>query len=339
MLNKFVGCFSGITSFRQYLPGLLVSITVAFAASFISAQYNGPTILYALLLGMAFNFLSEDKKCSPGVQFSATYILRFGVALLGVRITIEQMYSLNSGVIATLCVAVVATILFGLLLAYILKLPKEYGILSGCAVGICGASAALAVSSVLSQKEKNLESYTVLTVLGVTAFSTAAMVIYPMVAEIFNLNAVQSGIFLGGTIHDVAQVAGAGYIMSEEVGDTAIIVKLLRVALLLPIVLLLSLKFQNRNEGEPIRVSTLLPFFLIAFIVIVILNSCRLIPQEMVVVATDLSRMCLIISIAALGIRTSFKDLTSGGPVFVGIMAAETVFIAVVILAALLMIG
>lgn len=333
---------SGLSEFysssaQKYMPGLLISITIAFAASFISNQYNGPAILYALILGMAFHFLLEDQRFSLGVQFAASHVLRFGVALLGMRITMEQLFSLNGYIILTLCGAVVCTILFGWLLARLFKLPTEYGILSGCSVGICGASAALAVSSVLPQKRADLQHNTVLTILGVTSLSTIAMVLYPVVASMLNFTAFETSVFLGGAIHDVAQVAGAGYMVSEEVGDTAIIIKLLRVTLLLPIVLMICLSFQQQQSGSgSLKMSMLLPNFLIAFVCIVILNSFQLIPYELINMGKGLSAMCLIIAIAALGIKTSFKDIIKSGWTFMLIMTAETIFIALFIIAALL---
>jgi uncharacterized membrane protein YadS len=110
-------------------------------------------------------------------------------------------------------------------------LSRSFGILSAGAVAICGASAALAISSVLPKGE-NSERDTVFTVISVTALSTIAMIAYPVIIALFHLDHVAIGVFLGGTIHDVAQVVGAGFSVSEETGNVATFTKLLRVAML-----------------------------------------------------------------------------------------------------------
>ena len=136
-------------------------------------------------------------------------------------------------------VGVATTIVVGFLLARRLGLSPMFGVLSGGAVAICGASAALAIASVLPPSDTR-ERDTILTVVSVTALSTLAMILYPVFATSIGLDHKQAGIFIGGTIHDVAQVVGAGYSISNETGDIATYVKLLRVAMLLPAVFAIS---------------------------------------------------------------------------------------------------
>ena len=114
-----------------------------------------------------------------------------------------------------------------MLLARRLGLKPLFGVLSGGAVAICGASAALAIASVLPRNDTR-ERDTILTVVSVTALSTLAMILYPVFATSIGLDHKQAGIFIGGTIHDVAQVVGAGYTISNETGDIATYVKLLQ---------------------------------------------------------------------------------------------------------------
>src|SRR5215217_2082958 len=111
------------------LPGLLVCVTIGLATTFLSDNYGGPTILYALLLGIAFHFLSQEGRCIPGVDFAARTILRLGVALLDARITATQVFELGLGPVATVVVGVTLTILVGRLLAKLLGLDRELGLL------------------------------------------------------------------------------------------------------------------------------------------------------------------------------------------------------------------
>ena len=162
-------------------------------------------------------------------------------------------------------VGVATTIVFGLLLARRLGLSPMFGVLSGGAVAICGASAALAIASVLPRSDTR-ERDTILTVVSVTALSTLAMILYPVFAMSIGLDHKQAGVFIGGTIHDVAQVVGAGYTISNETGDIATYVKLLRVAMLLPAVFAISYLVARRGgDGEGARAT--LPMFLVGFAV------------------------------------------------------------------------
>jgi uncharacterized integral membrane protein (TIGR00698 family) len=206
---------------RSLLPGLVIAGLVALSASWLSEHYHAPVMLFALLLG---------------------------VALLGMRITFGQVESLGIGPLLLTAAAVALTILFGWLLVRYTRLGEAFGVLTGGAVAICGASAALAIAAVLP-KGPTHERDTVMTVVAVTTLSTIAMIFYPLIAHATGLDAHASGIFLGATIHDVAQVVGAGYSVSTEAGDTATIVKLFRIALLLPVVQLISLRFRGRAGG------------------------------------------------------------------------------------------
>ena len=119
--------------------------------------------------------------------------------------------------------------------------------LSGGAAAICGASAALAISAVLP-RDKHHDRFTLMVVIAVTVLSTLAMVLYPLIARAMNLNPDLAGLFFGGTIHDVAQVVGAGYTLGPATGDIATIVKLFRVAMLAVVVLLVSMAFKAERE-------------------------------------------------------------------------------------------
>jgi uncharacterized integral membrane protein (TIGR00698 family) len=322
----------------ERLPGLLVCLTIGLATTFLSDNYGGPTILYALLLGIAFHFLSLEGRCVPGVEFAARTILRLGVALLGARITATQVLELGLGPVLTVVAGVALTILVGRLLARLLGLDRDLGLLTGGAVAICGASAALALSAVMP-RDQHSERNLILTVVGVTTLSTIAMVTYPLMVKSLGLDFTTAGVFLGGTIHDVAQVVGAGYIISPETGNVSTVVKLMRVAMLVPVVLAFSLLFRQAPSGARTGGTPLLPSFLIAFVVLVLVNSAGLIPPAVTAAANGLSRWCLVTAIAGLGIKTSLERLAEVGWRPVALMVGETVFLAILVLGAILGIG
>lgn len=136
---------------RALLPGLVPVMLVSLAASWLSEHYGAPVMLFALLLGIAIDFPGDDSRCRPDVDFAARTVLRAGVALLGMRITLEQIGSLGAGTLVLTVCAVALTITFGWLLARTLKIDTSFGLLTGRSVAICGASAALAITTVLPQ--------------------------------------------------------------------------------------------------------------------------------------------------------------------------------------------
>jgi uncharacterized integral membrane protein (TIGR00698 family) len=324
------GSWPGAKLIHAIYPGVLVAGTIALASTWLAQHYTAPVMLFALLFGMAFHFLHEEGRCVAGIEFTSRSVLRVGVGLLGVRITLGQIASLGAWPVATVIVGVATTIVFGFLLARRLGLSPMFGVLSGGAVAICGASAALAIASVLPRSDTR-ERDTILAVVSVTALSTLAMILYPVFAMSIGLDHKHAGIFIGGTIHDVAQVVGAGYTISNETGDIATYVKLLRVAMLLPAVFAISfLTARSGGHGEGARAT--LPLFLVGFAILVIVNSIGLVPHVVIDLANDVSRWCLVAAIAALGMKTSFKSLFAVGWRPVGLMIAETLWIGVLVL-------
>ena len=326
--------------FKGCVPGALICAVIALSATFLSEHYGGPQLLYALLIGLSLHFLSLQESTRIGINFCAKTVLRVGVALLGIRITLGQVSQLGMSVGVVLVLAVALTIGSGLLLARWLKRPIEEGILSGGSVGICGASAAMAISSVLPQTKEN-ERFTLLAVVGVTVLSTTAMVLYPFFMHLLDLSPVQSGIFLGGTIHDVAQVVAAGMMMGQEAGDAATVVKLFRVVLLMPVVLLIAFAYRRNpeaaiEEGSVRDKVPLVPTFLIGFLVLVLVASTGMVPAAVVQSANDISRWCLVIAISAAGVKTSFEDLKKLGWQPVVMLVTETAVIATFVLAAIM---
>jgi uncharacterized integral membrane protein (TIGR00698 family) len=317
---------------KRLLPGLAVALLVGMAAAFLGGHYKGSMLLFALLLGMALNFLMEDARLKPGVQFAGSTVLRVGVALLGLRLTLDNVASLGLATVLGLALAVTATVLAGVAAARLLGQDRDLGVLIGGATAICGASAALAIASVLPPREGQ-EQRTTLAVIGVTTLSTIAMVIYPTLTHALGLDATSAGIFIGATIHDVAQVVGAGYSLSPAAGDAATITKLIRVAFLMPVLLCIALVLRGssaKRSGAP-----LLPWFAVAFAVLMLINSSGVVPKAMQEAATQASQVCLVVAIAAVGIKTSLRDVAALGWRPVVMLVGVTVFLAVLVAAAL----
>jgi len=317
-------------------PGLAMSSVVAVAALFLAEHYGAPVMLFALLLGMAVNFLSDDERCKPGIEFVARQVLRWGVALLGLKISMAQVQSMGWLPVLMVVLAVTFTIGVGLVMARWMGFKTFFGLLSGGAVGICGASAAMAIAAAFPNHPQK-DRATLFVVISVSTLSTMAMVIYPMLVRALGLDAAQAGIFLGGTIHDVAQVVGAGYSMGQQTGDAATVIKLMRVAMLVPVIVVaawlsrmahVSADSETGSQDSSGRRPPLLPWFAVVFVLLVLVNSLLGLPEIIVGAGNNLSRIFLVGAMAAIGMKTHLKDIRSVGwkPVF--LMVLETLVLA-----------
>ena len=326
------------------LPGVGLSSVIAIAATSVSTLHGGPQLLYALLFGVAFHYLSHEPRTKPGIEFCSRAVLRLGVGLLGARITAAQIAGLGWETALTVIAAIVTTMLCGLAIGKRLGMTRAQRVLSGGAVAICGASAALAISAVLP-REKEGDRFTLMVVVTVTVMSTLAMIVYPLIARVLHLPPELAGLFLGGTIHDVAQVVGAGYILNHETGDIATIVKLFRVSMLTVVVIIVSAAFKKSREARELADATpgrtpakqaMVPWFLWLFVGMVALNSLGTLSTAMQAGFNDVSRACLVAAIAALGMKTSFAQLARAGWRPLALIVIETVWIAGFVLAVIL---
>lgn len=309
------------STWREYLPGLTIVALGTLAAAFLSDHYATPLTVMALLLGLSLNFLSTDQRLRPGLDFASRSMLRWGIVLIGMRVTVGQIVGL--GPVALLCViAIVATTIgAGVLAARRLGFDSAFGILAGGSVAICGASAAMALAATLGDR-RITEAQLTLVLVGISAASAAAMILYPIIAHMLSMPGLPAGFLLGASIHDVAQALGAGYSYSEEAGQIATIVKLSRVALLAPVLTIVSL-FMPRGGVRGIG----MPWFVIGFFLLAGINSTGLIPAALSEGSIKAAGALLAAAVTATAIRSPLPQLIKVGPkpllvIFAATMAA-----------------
>lgn len=314
---------------RPVASGLIVVAIIALAARFISDHYGVPAMLMALLFGIALNFLGEQETCRAGVSFASKTILRAGVALLGLRISADMASSLGWQTLVMVVGVVLATIVFGMAVARFFGFGPRFGFISAGSVAICGASAAMAIAAILPKDERS-EERLVFTVVGVTVLSTIAMIVYPILSERLQLSPDIAGVFLGTTIHDVAQVVGAGFSVSDRTGEISTIVKLVRVAMLAPVIIIAAaiIRRTAQSENESGARPPLVPYFVVVFFVLLAVNSFGIIPNFVNDAAAEASRWALLCAIGAVGIKTSLKDVLDVGGKAIALLVTQTLFIA-----------
>lgn len=312
---------------QALMPGVLITVMVAMAAQFLSEHYGIPVMLMAILIGMPLQFLSEDARTAPGISFASQTILRIGVALLGVRVSGEMLMLIGPANLLLIMGCVVATILLSIAIVPLFGKDRLFAFLTGGSVAICGASAAMAISSLLPKRPESERDLS-FTVISVTLMSTLAMIVYPIVAEYLAMDVSATGLFLGGTIHDVAQVVGAGFSVSDNVGEIATLVKLFRVALLAPVVFVGALVLRNSVPAGSNKRPPLLPMFVLGFLALALANSFHLIPEVVKPPVDTLSRAMLVTAVAGVGMKTSLAQLKTVGASAMIIIVCQTLFLA-----------
>lgn len=323
-----------IATTRRLFPGLCAVAVVALAAQFLSEHYGAPAMLMAILIGLALNFLSEAPRARPGIEAAARTLLRLGVALLGLKIGAETLGAMDIRGLGLILAAVPLTIAAGLTGARLLKEPLRFGFLTGGAVAICGASAAMAIGALLppdARRDRDIA----FTVIVVTVLSTLAMIFYPVLARVLGLDPGLTGLLLGATIHDVAQVVGAGFSVSPEVGELSTVYKLLRVMMLAPVVIVAALVLR-RSGGDGAARPPLVPAFVLAFVVLSALSFAGMVPEAITAVADPVIRALLLMAVAAVGIRTHLPSLMEVGARAMLLVLGETLFLLLLVTGLLL---
>jgi uncharacterized integral membrane protein (TIGR00698 family) len=336
---------------RQLAPGVALSAAVAIAAALLEPvvawafkaglgwSYTLPAIVIALVIGIALHGLASRPAFQPGITYCVKKLLRIAIGLLGLRIAIGDIIGLGLGSALLVVLSMAVTVVSGFWLARLFSRDEGYGALAGAATAVCGASATLATATALPNY-KNKEADTVFTVIAANAVSTLVMVLYPPLCLWLGLTALETGVMLGATIHDMAQVVGAGYAVSEPVGNAAVIVKLFRVFLLLPVVLIIGWWF-TRQGGSHGEAKVPVPVFALVFLGLAVINSIlpgtALAPIYAPVKAFlgEVSRWGLLIAIGALGLGTSMTAILAIGWRHVAVFFGTTLIIVVVATAGL----
>lgn len=296
----------------RLFPGIAACATAAAAAAWLADHYAFPVILLGLLIGASLNFIGEDTKVQHGLNFCSRYPLQLAIMLLGFQVSVQQVLSLGAVPFVALLVIMLAAILAAIVASHLLKQPLEMGLLAGCATAICGASAAFALYALMDRKRIS-EAHLAVTIAGISVASAAAMSVYPVLGHELGLSSRQAGFMIGASIHDVAQAIGGGYAFSDEAGRYATIIKLTRVALLGPAVVLVGWILERRNGAAAGKSRYPVPLFLIAFAAVAVASSWIAVPDAARSAALSASKVLLLIAVTATAMRARLNLLARVG--------------------------
>jgi uncharacterized integral membrane protein (TIGR00698 family) len=310
-------------------PGLMLVAFVtimAFAARLVSGATVFSPMILAIIAGMLFhNVVGTPHRAKAGVTFAMRPLLRLAIILLGLQLTAAQMAAVGYSGIVVIVLTLAATFLFTTWLGRVLGVEHKLSCLIAAGTSICGASAVIATNAVTNAHDEDV-AYAVACV---TLFGSIAMFVYPLLPALLHLDARAYGLWSGASIHEIAQVIAAAFQDGRQAGEFATIAKLTRVAMLAPVVLLVSLFARRAASGHEARkAGTPIPWFVLGFVAMVALNSIVTIPAEARAHIATITTVLLSMALAAMGLDTDVRKLRARGlrPLLLG--AAAFVFIA-----------
>lgn len=305
------------------LHGILLITLFSFAAFYIADfEFVKRLSLSPLIVGIVLGILYANSLRNhlpqtwvPGITFCTKFVLRAGIILYGFRLTYQQVMQIGLPGIVIDTIIVLFTIIIGVIFGRLLKMDRDISLLTSTGSAICGAAAVLGAEPIVRSEPHK----TAVAVSTVVIFGTLSMFLYPVLyrSGVFDLTPEQMGLYTGATLHEVAHVAGAGNAMGEAISDPAVIVKMIRVLLLAPALLVMSIvlaRIPAKSAGttECGRRVTI-PWFAVGFVVVIAFNSLNLLPREAVDAINTFDTFLLTMAMTALGAETSIDKFKKAG--------------------------
>ena len=311
---------------NSILPGVTLALTIAGSAYSLrqvsQAQIFSPMIV-AVLIGISFRaIVGVSDRTRAGLSYAQRDVLRSAVILLGFQLSVHQLAGLGAKGLGVTIVATSTTFLLTLQLGRLLGVERGLTRLIAAGTSICGASAIVAAQSVERAKEEDV-AYAVAMV---TLFGTFSMLLMPAAARLLAMTPDDTGLWMGASIHEVAQVVGAAFQAGPEAGQTAVVAKLLRVLMLIPLVLLLTIGGRSgRSGGDTPRLRH--PWFVLWFLLVVCANSIFHLPAAVTDMSRSITPALLTVGLAAVGLQADVSDLFSRGwlPLVLGFVATLSI--------------
>lgn len=313
-------------------PGVVIVVMIAAVA--VSARdlpglgVFSPMIL-AVVAGMIFSSLvGTPPHASAGIAFSQRSLLRSAIVLLGFQLTLGQVLSIGISGMAVVVLSLAGTFFFTLTLGRMLVVDRKLTELIAAGTSICGASAIVATNAITGARQDDV-AYAIA---SITLFGTIAMFSFPLLAPVFGLDQSAFGLWAGASIHEVAQVIGASFQFSEQSGEVGTIAKLTRVVMLAPMLLALGLFVRRKQDGAPTR--TPMPWFVVAFCGVVLINSTVAVPAEVKSAIALATTALLSMGLAAMGLQANISEIRSRG--FRPLLLALSAFLFIAIFSLML---
>ena len=295
------------------LPGLVITLTIAILAHFLAPFIPLGSVTLAIIMGIIIgNSVRIPNQLDKGITFSEKHLLSIAIALMGFKLNFTILENLGFKAIVVIVVAMAVTIGSGLVIGKLFKLDMKFALLLGIGNGVCGSSAIAATNSVIKADEEEVG----LSIAIVNFLGTIGIFLLPFIALHLKFSDLQSGVLIGNTLQAVGQVVAAGFSLGEHVGQTATIVKMTRILMLFPLIFILIAVFASKGKSTTTDKKFSLPAippFVIGFVLFSLVPTFNLLPPSIIATIGEISEYLLIIAMAGIGLKITFKSILQDG--------------------------
>ncbi len=314
---------SYVKKFVNVIPGFAIALGIAVIAklleSLLPIRLIGASVI-AMFIGMVINaFHQPGNMMAPGIKFTSKKILKFAIILLGASLNIATVLTVGRNSLLVMIFTLATCFGLGYLSGRLLKLNWKMSNLISAGTGICGGSAIAAIAPVIEAEDIDIA-------FGMSAtflFDMVMIVLFPIFGKSLGLSDVMYGLWSGTAVNDTSSVVAAGFAFSEAAGNYATMVKLTRTLAIIPTVIIFALvnmhlkKKENRtaqNEKINVNMKSIIPWFILGFLAMSLLNSVGVIPVAVSSVLKEISKFLMVAALAAIGLNTNFKEMKKAGP-------------------------
>jgi len=310
------------TSIIDYIIGITFSVAIALLALGGSTYIPLGAVALAIIIGILLgNLTSLNQYGKAGIAFSEKHLLSTAIALMGVNLDFQVLQQLGWQSILLVIVAIAVTILTALLLARLFHFDKRFALLLGIGNGVCGSSAIVATEQVVGARKEDVA----LSIAIVNFLGTVGIFLLPFLSiTLLGFNDVHSGLLVGNTLQAVGQVVAAGFSISDTAGQTATLVKMTRILMLFPLLMILiytAARADRRNKDIAVTnvKKPAFPLFILGFVLFTLIPTFNLLPVQMIHIFSTISHYLLIAAMAAIGLKITFKTILQNGRLALGI--------------------
>lgn len=328
-----------ITKCKQYGSGLLLTLVIGAFSMWMSNLIPGDIIgssVLALILGMLLHpVLRKIPKTSSGVQFVSTKVLKLGIILMGITLSFSQVLMVGKYALFLMVFTLLTAFGGGYVLGRLFKVNWKLSSLLATSTAICGGTAVATLGPAIEADDRDIAYAISATFL----FDLLTVIAFPWIGHMLGLSDTSYGLWVGTAVNDTSSVVAAGYGFSEIAGSFAVIVKLTRTLFIVPIVLIFSYLHVRRKvhsaqvsgSEKKVDILSIFPWFILVFIVMVAVKSTGLVPENAVTGISLLSKLLMVMALAAIGLKTSVQEVKGVGlkPMVLGVcIDTSVVFVA-----------
>lgn len=306
---------------KEEIPGILLAASIAVPAWLIGSHYpivGGPVL--AILLGMLFAFVKRPSSLEKGLTYTSKRILQYAIILLGFDMNLYQVIDIGGKTLILMIFTLTAAFLSAFLIGKVLKVERNVNILIGVGTAICGGSAIAAAAPVIRAKDEDI-AHSISTIF---LFNILAAFLFPALGHLMQMTNYHFGLWAGTAINDTSSVVAAGYSYSAQSGDLAVIVKLTRTLMIIPVTLILALSTMRKDphgHASEYRLSRIFPWFILGFAAASISATFLPVPSVLIALLPRAGKFMIVMAMAAIGLNTNLPKLLKNGtrPILLGL--------------------